>query len=117
MTNEEQAAMYLEKLRLYFTDISKPLKHLQDVIDPNNDETTDPNVIGIKAMCGNLYLCLFYINQISIVANNKQFMELTTTIQKVFMEYKPLIDKMVNTITKEFEDKGLNFVNGTDTIQ
>lgn len=121
MNNQEKAAMYLEKLRLYFVDITKPLKHLQDVLEQKDDETTDLNIINLKAMCGNLYLCLFYVNQISIVANNKEFHALTNTIKEVFTEYKPLIDKMVaemtNQPTKEFEDKGLNFVGGTDTIQ
>lgn len=121
MNDQEKTAMYLEKLRLYFIDITIPLKHLQDVLDQKDGEITDPNLIGIKAMCGNLYLCLFYINQISIVANNKEFNSLTKTIKKVFMEFKPLIDKTITEMkeqaSKDFEDKGLNFVGGTDTIQ
>ena len=113
--------MYLEKLRLYFVDITKPLQHLQDVLDQKDDETTDPNIISLKAMCGNLYLCLIYVNQISIVANSKEFHALTNTIKKVYIEYKPLIDKMItkmaNQQTKEFENEGLNFVGGINTIQ
>ena len=109
--------MYLDKLRLYFTDITIPLKHLQEVLDQKDDKSTDPNLIGIKAMCGNLYLCLFYINQISIVANNKELNALTNTIKKVFIEFKPLIDKMLNQVSKESKDVGMHFVEGNTTIQ
>jgi len=119
MNDQEKAAMYLNKLRLYFTDITIPLKHLQDVLDQKDENPTDPNLIGIKALCGNLYLCLFYINQISIVANNKEFTSLTNTIKKVFTEFKPLIDKvtaeMKEQVSKDFE--GLNIVEGNTTIQ
>ena len=121
MNDQEKAAMYIEKLRLYYTDITIALKHLQDVLDQKDEGSTDPNLIGIKALCGNLYLCLFYINQISIVANNKELLSLTKTIKKVFIEYKPLIDKltteMLKQSSKDLEDKGLHLVEGNTTIQ
>ncbi len=121
MTEQEKVALYLEKLRLYFEDVPKLLKYLEDVIKPNDKKIKDPYLIGIKAMCGSLYLCMFYINQISIVANQKDLITLTETIHKVYMQYKPLIDQLhseVNNQTlEEFQKKGLNFVGGNTTLQ
>ena len=121
MTNEEKTALYLEKVRCYFTDVPKLLKHLEDVVKPDDRESKDPNLLGIKAMCGSLYLCMFYINQISIVASKKDLAALSETIHKVYIEHKPIIDKLnlqvENQTVKEFEEKGLNFVGGNNTLQ
>ena len=121
MNEQEKAALYLDKLRLYFIDIPKVIKHLEDVVTKDDGQMKDVNLIGIKAMCSTLYLCIFYINQISIVSNQKDFLALANTIQKVYKDHKPIIDKL-NSMTenmnlKEFEEKGLNFVGGNTTLQ
>jgi hypothetical protein len=121
MTEQEKFKLYLEKLRLYFTDIQKTLKHLEDVVKQDDGMIKDPNLIGIKGMCGSLYLCLFYINQISIVANQKDLVALSETIHKVYIEHKPIIDKIHSEMgiqsLEEFKEKGLNFVGGNNTLQ
>ena len=121
MTEQEKATMYLDKLRLYFTDIPNVMKHLEEAITPYDGEIKDPTLMGIKAMCGTLYLCLFYLNQISIMATPEEFMDLTKTMEKLYKKYKPEIDKfqseMANQSLKDFEDKGLHLVKGNTTLQ
>jgi virulence-associated protein VapD len=121
MDEKEKTKLYLEKLRLYFEDIQKTLKHLEFVVKQDDKLIQDINLIGIKAMCGSLYLCMFYINQISIVANQKDLMKLSDTIHKVYLEHKPILDKIHSEMglhtAEEFKEKGLNFVGGNDTMQ
>ena len=121
MTEQEKEKLYLEKLRLYFEDIQKTLRHLEFVIKQDDSLIKDTTLIGIKAMCGSLYLCMFYVNQISIVANQKDLMKLSDAIHKIYLEHKPLIDKIHSEMglhtAEEFKEKGLNFVGGNDTLQ
>jgi hypothetical protein len=121
MDEKEKTKLYLNKLKCYFEDVPKVLKHLEDVVKQDDGEIKDPNLLGIKAMCGSLYLCMFYVNQISIVADQKNLLELSNTIKEVYIKYKPMIDKIYSTMgyhnIEEFEEKGLNFIGGNDTLQ
>jgi len=121
MNEQEIDTFYLDKLRLYFTEITKVMKHLEDTIKPPDKDIKDPAVMGIKAMCESLYLCLYYINQISIVASPEDFIILTKTIEKLYIKYHPLIIKLQTEMgiqtPEEFKEKGLNFVGGNTTLQ
>lgn len=121
MTEQEKFTLYLNKLKCYFEDVPKVLKHLEDVVKQDDGEIKDPNLLGVKAMCSSLYLCLFYINQISIVADQKSLLELSNIIKEVYLKYKPMIEKINSAMghhsIEEFEEKGLNFVVGNTTLQ
>lgn len=121
MTEQEKTKLYLEKLTSYFTDIQKALKHLEEVVVAKDTPIKDENLLIIKATCGSLYLCIFYLNQISIVATSNDLMKLSKIIEKTYTKYKPLIDKLqsetANKITKSFKDKGLTLVEGNTTLQ
>ena len=121
MNEQEKMTLYLEELRLYFIEISPVMKHLEDVIKPDGQETKDPNIISIQAICGSLYLCLYYINQISIIATPKELINLTKTIGQLYTKYKPMINKLQSEMgiqtPDELKEKGLNFVGGNTTLQ
>jgi hypothetical protein len=126
MNEQEKTEMYLKKLQSYFKDIPTVMKHLEVAITPvekksNDGEIKDPTLMGIKVMCGTLYLCLHYLNQISIMATPEEFRTLARTMETLYKKYRPEIVKCQSEITnqslKDFKDKELHLVKGNTTMQ